>query len=88
MLLLITEEIDSRKSELMDRIMLSIANCDYKQNLLLDAKIKEQEEFFRNLHMFTFEMQQIKNNFNESIQKIKDFTANNYDLKKILFKKN
>ena len=78
----ISEEIDSRKSELMDRIMLSIANCDYKQNLLLDAKIKEQEEFFRNLHMFTFEMQQIKNNFNESIQKIKDFTENNYELKK------
>ena len=78
----ISEEIDSRKSELMDRIMLSIANCDYKQNLLLDAKIKEQEEFFRHLHMFTFEMQQIKNNFNESIQKIKDFTENNYDLKK------
>ena len=78
----ISEEIDSRKSELMDRIMLSIANCDYKQNLLLDAKIKEQEEFFRHLHMFTFEMQQIKDNFNESIQKIKDFTENNYDLKK------
>jgi len=78
----ISEEIDSRKSELMDRIMLSIANCDYKQNLLLDAKIKEQEEFFRHLHMFTFEMQQIKDNFNESIRKIKDFTENNYDLKK------
>ena len=78
----IQEEIDSRKSELMDRIMLSIANCDYKQNLLLEAKIKEQEEFFRNLHMFTFEMQQIKENFNESVQKIKDFTQNNFDLKK------
>ena len=78
----IQEEIDSRKSELMDRIMLSIANCDYKQNLLLEAKIKEQEEFFRNLHMFTFEMQQIKDNFNSSVQKIKDFTQNNFDLKK------
>ena len=78
----ISEEIDSRKSELMDRIMLSIANCDYKQNLLLEAKIKEQEEFFRHLHMFTFEMQQIKDNFNESIQKIKDFTESNYELKK------
>jgi hypothetical protein len=78
----ISIEIDSRKSELMDRIMLSIANCNYKQNVLLDAKIKEQEEFFRNLHMFTFEMQQIKDNFNESIQKIKNFTENNYDLKK------
>ena len=78
----ISKEIDSRKSELMDRIMLSIANCNYKQNVLLDAKIKEQEEFFRNLHMFTFEMQQIKDNFNESIQKIKNFTENNYDLKK------
>jgi len=78
----ISKEIDSRKSELMDRIMLSIANCDYKQNLLLEAKIKEQEEFFRHLHMFTFEMQQIKDNFNESVQKIKDFTQNNYDLKK------
>ena len=76
----IQEEIDSRKSELMDRIMLSIANCDYKQNLLLEAKIKEQEEFFRNLHMFTFEMQQIKDNFNSSVQKIKDFTQNNFDL--------
>ena len=78
----ISEEIDSRKSELMDRIMLSIANCDYKQNLLLEAKIKEQEEFFRHLHMFTFEMQQIKDNFNESIQIIKDFTESNYELKK------
>ena len=78
----ISKEIDSRKSELMDRIMLSIANCDYKQNLLLEAKIKEQEEFFRHLHMFTFEMQQIKDNFNESVQKIKDFSQNNYDLKK------
>ena len=78
----ISEEIDSRKSELMDRIMLSIANCDYKQNLLLDSKIKEQEEFFRHLHMFTFEMQQIKDNFHESIQKIKDFTESNYELKK------
>ena len=27
-------------------------------------------------------MKQIKNNFNESIQKIKDFTENNYELKK------
>ena len=34
----ISEEIDSRKSELMDRIMLSIANCDYKQNLLCENK--------------------------------------------------
>ena len=41
----ISEEIDSRKSELMDRIMLSIANCDYKQNLLLDAKIKISKFF-------------------------------------------
>ena len=78
----ISEEIDSRKSELMDRIMLSIANCDYKQNLLLENKIKEQEEFFRNLHMFTFEMQQIRDNFNESVKKIKNFSENNYDLKK------
>ena len=69
----ISEEIDSRKSELMDRIMLSIANCDYKQNLLLENKIKEQEEFFRNLHMFTFEMQQIRDNFNESVKKNKKF---------------
>ena len=81
----VSKEIDSRKSELMDRIMLSIANCNYKQNVLLDAKIKEQEEFFRNLHMFTFEMQQIKDNFNESVQKIKDFTQNNFDLKKSIF---
>ena len=50
----ISEEIDSRKSELMDRIMLSIANCDYKQNLLLEAKIKEQEEFFRHLQIQIF----------------------------------
>ena len=81
----IQEEIDSRKSDLMDRIMLSIANCDYKQNLLLESKIKEQEEFFRHLHMFTYEMQQIKDNFNESVQKIKNFSQNNYDLKKSIF---
>ena len=47
-------EIDQRKSDLMDRIMLSIANCDYKQAQLLELKIKEQEELFRQLHMFTF----------------------------------
>ena len=78
----ISEEIDSRKSELMDRILLSITNCDYKQNLLLEAKIKEQEEFFRHLHMFTYEMKQIKDNFNECVKKIKEITDNNYDLKK------
>ena len=78
----IQEEIDSRKSELIDRILLSIANCDHKQNLLLEVKMKEKEEFFRELHMFTFKMQKIKDSFNESVRKIKDFTESNYDLKK------
>ena len=59
----IIKEIDQRKSELMDRIMLSVANCDYKQALVLEAKIREQEDLFRYLHMFTYEMQIIKENY-------------------------
>jgi hypothetical protein len=78
-------EIDQRKSDLMDRIMLSIANCDYKQAQLLELKIKEQEELFRQLHMFTFEMQQVRDNFEESVQKIKLLTENNYELKKNIY---
>ena len=77
-----SNEIDQRKSDLMDRIMLSIANCDYKQAQLLESKIKEQEEFFRHLHMFTFEMQQIRDNFDDSLKKIKFLTESNYELKK------
>ena len=77
-----SNEIDQRKSDLMDRIMLSIANCDYKQAQLLDLKIKEQEELFRHLHMFTFEMQQVRDNFEDSLKKIKFLTESNYELKK------
>ena len=80
-----TAEIDQRKSDLMDRIMLSIANCDYKQAQLLEMKIKEQEELFRNLHMFTFEMQQVRDNFENSLKKIQILSDNNYDLKKSIF---
>ena len=78
-------EIDQRKSDLMDRIMLSIANCDYKQAQLLELKIKEQEELFRQLHMFTFEMQQVRDNFEDSLKKIKLLTENNYELKKNIY---
>ena len=80
-----SNEIDQRKSDLMDRIMLSIANCDYKQAQLLEIKIKEQEELFRHLHMFTFEMQQVRDNFEDSVKKIKLLTENNYELKKNIF---
>lgn len=80
-----SNEIDQRKSDLMDRIMLSIANCDYKQAQLLELKIKEQEEFFRHLHMFTFEMQQVRDNFEDSLKKIKMLTESNYELKKNIF---
>ena len=80
-----SNEIDQRKSDLMDRIMLSIANCDYKQAQLLELKIKEQEELFRHLHMFTFEMQQVRDNFEDSVKKIKLLTESNYDLKKSIF---
>ena len=80
-----TAEIDQRKSDLMDRIMLSIANCDYKQAQLLEMKIKEQEELFRNLHMFTFEMQQVRDNFENSLKKIQVLSDNNYDLRKSIF---
>ena len=78
-------EIDQRKSDLMDRIMLSIANCDYKQAQLLELKIKEQEELFRQLHMFTFEMQQVRDNFQDSLKKIKLLNENNYELKKNIY---
>ena len=80
-----SNEIDQRKSDLMDRIMLSIANCDYKQAQLLEMKIKEQEELFRHLHMFTFEMQQVRDNFEDSLRKIKMLNESNYDLKKSIF---
>ena len=80
-----TEEIDQRKSDLMDRIMLSIANCDYKHAQLLEMKIKEQEELFRQLHMFTFEMQQVIDNYENSVKKIKILSEENYDLRKIIF---
>jgi len=80
-----SNEIDQRKSDLMDRIMLSIANCDHKQALLLELKIKEQEELFRHLHMFTFEMQQVRDNFEDSVKKIKLLTENNYELKKNIY---
>ena len=80
-----TEEIDQRKSDLMDRIMLSIANCDYKHAQLLEMKIKEQEELFRQLHMFTFEMQQVIDNFENSVKKIKILSEENYDLRKTIF---
>ncbi len=80
-----SNEIDQRKSDLMDRIMLSIANCDYKQAQLLELKIKEQEELFRHLHMFTFEMQQVRDNFEDSVKKIKMLTDSNYELKKNIF---
>ena len=80
-----SNEIDQRKSELMDRIMLSIANCDYKQAQLLEMKIKEQEELFRHLHMFTFEMQQVRDNFDDSLKKIKTLNENNYELKKNIY---
>jgi len=65
--------------------MLSIANCDHKQALLLELKIKEQEELFRHLHMFTFEMQQVRDNFEDSVKKIKLLTENNYELKKNIY---
>ena len=77
-----TEDINQRKSELMDRILLSIANIDYKHSQLLDLKIKEQEDLFRNLHMFTFEMQKIRDNFNEINKRINDLYESNYELKK------
>ena len=80
-----SNEIDQRKSDLMDRIMLSIANCDYKQAQLLEMKIKEQEELFRHLHMFTFEMQQVRDNFEDSLRKIKMLNESNYELKKMIF---
>ena len=80
-----SKEIDQRKSDLMDRIMLSIANCDYKQAQLLDLKIKEQEELFRHLHMFTFEMQQVRDNFENSLKKIKLLSESNYELKKNIY---
>ena len=80
-----TNEIEERKSELMDRIMLSIANCDYKQAQLLELKIKEQEDLFRHLHMFTFEMQQIRDNFDECLRRIKFLNESNYELKKNIF---
>ena len=81
----VSNEIDQRKSELMDRIMLSLANCDYKQALLLEAKLKEQEELFRHLHMFTFEMQQIRDNFEDSVKQISSLTESNFELRKKIF---
>ena len=81
----VSNEIDQRKSELMDRIILSLANCDYKQAMLLEAKLKEQEELFRHLHMFTFEMQQIRDNFEDSVKQINSLTESNFELRKKIF---
>lgn len=81
----VSDEIDKRKSDLMDRIMLSIANCDYKQAQLLDAKLKEQEDLFRHLHMFTYEMQQVRDNFDSALKKISVLTESNFNLKKKIF---
>ena len=56
-----------RETELRD----TVVNLQYE---IRKKRKREKEE--------TFEMQQIKDNFNESIQKIKDFTESNYELKK------
>ena len=64
-----TNEIDQRKSELMDRIMLSIANCDYKHAQLLELKLK----------LMQFHLKNIKNYFHNLVidQRIVNYQKKN-----------
>ena len=78
----VTKDIDQRKSEIMDRIMTSVASTDYKILDLLDFKLRQTNDFFQNLNNCTFTMEKIQNNFEHTVEKIKILSEKNYKLRK------
>ena len=77
----IIKDINQRKSELMDRIMICIANSDYKLSDILDYKLKQISDFFQNLNYCTFKMINVQNNIDHTLKKIKKLYEKNYQLK-------
>lgn len=73
-------EIEAKKKDIGDRINLRIQDCDYKQKKFLEETIAEQEVILRNLHVFTYEMQRVKDNYDVITKKIYTQLESNFDL--------
>lgn len=73
-------EINEKRDDIMERINLRLADCDYRQKKMLNDKIQEQEGILRNLHAFTYDMQRVKENYEIIRKKINSLYEEDYDL--------
>ena len=80
------KEIEDKINTINSHININLANCDYKQEKLLEKKIKENEEYFRYIHNSTFQMKKVMDNFDAINHKIFEFQEINYNYKKRLLK--
>ena len=80
------KEIEERVNTITNKININIANCEYKQNKMLNKKIDENEIYFRCMQISINQMRKVMDNFNAVNKKILEFKENNYNYKKNLLK--
>ena len=80
------KEIERRINAINNQININLMNCEYKQNKMLEKKIKENEDYFRCMHSSTFQMLKIMSDFDAINQKINEYQEINYNYKKKLLK--
>ena len=80
------KEIEDRVKNINKHIDINLENCDYKQNKMLEKKIKENEEYFSYMRSVTYQMKKIMDNFDATNKKILEFQEINYNYNKKLLK--
>ena len=80
------KEIEKRINAINNQININLMNCEYKQNKMLEKKIKENEDYFRCMHNSTFQMLKIMSDFDAINKKITELQEINYNYKKKLLK--
>ena len=75
----VDDEIETRKIEILNKIIINIDDCAHKQNNILDKKIKEQNDMYEYFQMSTNEMKDMINNYLSITNRIKEYKSSIYD---------
>ena len=78
----VKNEITEKKKDIENRINIRIMDAEYKNKMVLESKVREQESKLRGLHSITNEMTKIKNNYEKITKKIEMLNYNNNQLSK------
>lgn len=82
----VDDEIETRKIEILNKIIINIDDCAHKQNNILDKKIKEQNDMYEYFQMSTNEMKDMINNYLSITNRIKEYKSSIYDYGKKIVK--